>query len=297
MTTIPSRALAVLCAILVITTASGVQAEEPQFLAASFPDGYTRSEDVRYYNPGNLYEYINGQAVFYLSYKFTRLEHSVYKKGEDDYTVDIYELGSPLSAFGAFRQQRDMDAEDLGYGVEGAVIDYLTTFYAGKYYVEIIPRTTAAEKVDVMRGLAGHVAGAIGAPATLPAELAIFPKSGLVGNTERYVDENLLSYAFMGRGLTADYNQSGADRAMRVFISFAEDKAGDVYTEFSGKLNEAKSIDIGGEKGVTGDTPYRGTGIAVRWKGYVIGALSVDNKQAAVTVLTQVLANVKKNGK
>lgn len=294
MTAIPSRALTLFCAIFVFSSASGVRAEEPQFLKPSFPDGYTRSEEVRYYNPGNLYEYINGQAVFYLSYKFTRLEHSAYKKGEDEYTVDIYELGSPLSSFGAYRQQRDMDAENLGYGVEGAIIEYLTTFYAGKYYVEIIPRTTAAEKVDVMRGLAGHIAGVIGEPDTLPAELALLPKNGLVGNTERYVDENLLSYSFMGRGLTADYNQSGSDRAMRVFVSFAGDTAGDMYAEFNGKLKGSKSIDIGDEKGVIGDTPYRGTGIAVRWKGYVIGALSVDNEQAAVSVLTQLLANLRK---
>jgi len=294
MTMLSYRKLIILCAVGMFAIVSVVLADEPQFLKPSFPDGYTRSEEVRYYNPGNLYEYIDGQAVFYLSYKFTRLEHSVYKKGEDEYTVDIYELGSLLSAFGAFRQQRDMDAENLGYGVEGAIIDYLTTFYAGKYYIEIIPRTTAAEKVDVMRGLAGHIAAAINAPTALPVELEYLPKSGLVGNTERYVDENLLSYAFMGFGLTADYNQTGSDRAMRVFISFADDKAGDVYTEFSGKLNGSKAIDIGGEKGVIGDTPYRGTGIAVRWKGFVVGALSVDNEQTAVLVLAQLLKNLKK---
>ena len=49
----------------------------------------------------------------------------------------------------------------------------------------------------------------------------MLPKDGMVTGTEMYTGENLLSYTFLGHGLTADYEQEG-ERNLRVFISFAD---------------------------------------------------------------------------
>ena len=123
-------------AIFMIGLNSCIDAEQAHFLSDNFPDGFKRQGDVRYYNPGNLYEYINGQAVFYISYGFKNLEHGTYHNDGKEYTVDVYELKSRLSSFGAYRQQRDDDSAGLNAGVEGSVIDYLATFYKDNYYIE-----------------------------------------------------------------------------------------------------------------------------------------------------------------
>ena len=149
--------------------------EKVLFLDATL-NGFTRAEDVRFYDGSNLYEYINGQAVFYISYGFKRLEHGVYKKADKQYTVDVYELNSRLSAFGAYRQQRDPDADKLDAGAEGSILDYLTVFYKGPYYIEIIPVDSDSEDMETMRALAKAVAAKVPGETDTPPEVALFPR-------------------------------------------------------------------------------------------------------------------------
>ncbi len=210
-------------AVLILSCAlNAAGAEKALFLKDTFPDGFKLKEPVRFYNQGDLYEYIDGQAVFYISYGFKRLEHGVYVSGKKEYTVDVYELASRLSAFGAYRQQRDESSGELKVGVEGSTIEYLTTFYKGSHYIEIIPAGSESEDVPTMKKLASHVAAAIHGETELPPEVGLFPQKDLIAGSERYVDENLLSYSVMGRGLTAHYNQGG-DTELRVFLALPAD--------------------------------------------------------------------------
>ena len=270
-------------------------AEQTRFLNESFPNGFKRQGSVRFYNSGNLFEYINGQAVFYLSYGFKILEHGVYRKEGKEYTVDVYELNSRLSAFGAYRQQRDEDAADLDAGCEGSIIDYLTVFYKGNYYVEIIPTTTESEDVETMRTLAGHVVANVPGESELPPEVTLFPKEHLIPGSERYVDENLLSYSVMGRGLTARYDQ-GSDSELRVFLALPDnnEEALKVYNGFNGKIKNSSLAKLEEAQGIKGETPYRGMAIMYIRDRYVFGCLSIKDEGAANRVLTGLYDMLKK---
>jgi hypothetical protein len=270
-------------------------AEEAKFLKGA-PAGFTVKEPVSFFNRNNLYEYINGQAVFYNSYGFTRLEHGVYGKGGGTYTVDIYELGSNLSSFGAFRQQREEEAADYTVGVESALIEYLTVFYKDKYYIEVIPLSGGDDDVGAMKELAAWVDGALPGPNALPPELALFPAAGLVPKSERYVDESLISYSFMGRGLTATYKEAGQEKESRVFIGFAPDqaKAQEIFTGFGGKMANTQAIRIGDAAGVKGELPYRGLSIACQSGSFVYGCMGVSDEKQAAQLLGAVGENLKK---
>lgn len=261
--------------------------EEAQFLKKP-PEGFTLKEPVSFYNRNNLYEYIDGQAVFYNSYGFTRLEHGVYLKESGTYTVDIYELGSRLSALGAYRQQREEEATGLGLGVEGAIINYLTVFYKDKYYIEIIPLTSGSDDEGAMKLLAAFVEGVIPGSNDLPPELALFPPEGLIPKSERYVEESLISYSFMGRGLTALYREGGKDKELKVFIALTPDEgaAGEIYKGFIAKMNQTAPIQIGDREGMKGDLPYRGVSIACVSGRFVYGCMSVGDEKKAVSILT-----------
>jgi hypothetical protein len=283
---------AVLLALVPVLTA---EAEEALFLGKSFPDGFALKEDVRFYDQGNLYEYIDGQAVFYISYGFKRLEHGVYVTGDKEYTVDVYELASRLSAFGSFRQQRDSDAAPMKVGVEGATIEYLTVFYKGCHYVEIIPAGTSSEDVPTMRKLAEHIAAVIPGETELPPELGLFPAVGLSEGSERYVDENLLSYAVMGRGLTANYSQGG-DSELRVFIALPADAASakKVYDGFVEKIKDSSLQTLEKAQGMRGESPYRGTAFIYLRDRFVFGCLGVKNEDAAKKVMEALYGGLKK---
>jgi len=272
------------------------RAEEPRFLKQTFPGGFKLKEPVKFYDSGNLYEYIDGQAVFYLSYRFRRLEHGYYERGNGTFYVDVYELGSKLSAFGAYRQQREEDAEVLAAGCEGAITDYLAVFYKDRYYVEIIPMDSGGDTVESMKLLAGHVAGLIPGDTGLPAELEMFPKEGLSPGSERYVDENLISYSFMGRGLVARYRLPENENEIRLFIAIAENdaRAREILREYRNKLGNVSSVDIGDTKGAKGKEQYRGITMVTAWKNYVFGCLDVVDEAETIDLLSAALNNMKK---
>ncbi len=286
----------VVAAVLVLSCAlTTAGAEKALFLKDTFPDGFKLKEPVRFYNQGDLYEYIDGQAVFYISYGFKRLEHGVYVSGGKEYTVDVYELASRLSAFGAYRQQRDESSGELGAGVEGSTIEYLTTFYKGSSYIEIIPAGSESEDVPTMKKLAGHVAAAIPGETELPPEVGLFPQKDLLPGTERYVDENLLSYSVMGRGITANYNQ-GADTELRVFLALPPDReaAKKVYDGVLEKIKNTSLQKLEKAEGIMGDSPYRGVALMYLRDRFVFGCLNVKNEENARKILDALYANLKK---
>jgi hypothetical protein len=258
---------------------------------------YTQVEPPVVYTQKDLYEYINGQAVFYFSYGFTRLEHGYYSRGDTTYYVDVYELGSDLSAFGAFRQQREEDAAPLKIGAEGAQTDYLTVFWKGNRYVEIIPMSSGDPDLSGMQFIAREIDKKIKASLTLPKELSLLPGNTLKKGSERYVDENLMSYSFMGRGLTGVYSSPDGAGDFRVFISMAENESvsGKIFSEYSGKLEEQTKVKIGNKEGLKGKEPYRGTTIIAREGRFMYGAVDVKNEKAALGILEQVQQNLLKS--
>jgi hypothetical protein len=291
------RAVFFVAAVVALTTTASI-CEETRFLTLA-PDTFTLKVPVVIYNRTTLYELIDGEAMYYLSYGFDRLEHGIYQKGKGTYTVDIYELGSPLSAFGAYRQQREADAASYPVGTEGAMIEYLTTFFKDRYYVEIVPQSSGDDDVGAMKLLAGWVDGLLSGSKELPAEVSLFPTEGLVTGSERYVDESLISYSFMGRGLTASYKDPGQDKEVKVFIAFspAPDSAKAILDGFRSKLTNTVPVTIGGAEGVRGELPYRGVSLACVSGTNVFGCMGVTDEKAATARLAALAGRLKAFGK
>ncbi len=273
---------------------TGAAAEEAKFLKETFPGGFKAKEPVAFYDQGNLYEYINGQAVFYLSYGFTRLEHGYYENGDATFYVDVYELNSPLSAFGSYRQQRDQGSDSMDAGAEGSILDYLAVFYKGKFYVEIIPMS-GDDVMPMMAKLAEEVAKNIPGETAVPPEVDLLPRKDLVEGSERYVDENLISYTFMGRGLVATYTPGGGDREVRIFIAMPGDegRAQEIYDEYKAKFESPESVSLPVTQAVKGNEPYRGVTIVAQYNDYVFGCLDVKDEAAETALLEATLENLK----
>ena len=280
--------------LFILLTHSTAKSEEPLFLAHSLPDGFKLKEPVSFYNPGDLYEYINGQAVFYLSYGFKKLEHGHYEKGNASFYIDIYKLGSDLSAFGAYHQQKEIDAADLGIGSEGAIIDYLTVFYKGNYYVEIIPINNTGDTFEDMKILAGNIEKKIPGNAGIPPLVKLFPKEGLITGSERYTGENLLSYSFLGQGLSAEYKTKDEDKNAKIFIALTENEsqARKIFDSYREKLKNSSPVSISLIEGIKGDELYRGTTILTVWDRYVFGCLNVKNEAESIKLLSILYHNI-----
>ena len=294
--------LFVLCIIfLVFCTPIHAQTETVSLLPEKLGDGFKLTRPVAFYNSGNLFELINGQAVFYLSYGFIMLEHAFYEKKEATYTVDIYELADRLSAFGSYRQQKDEDASDLDVGCEGYIIDYLAVFYKDKYYIEIIPGKSRDDNITVMKLLAAQIEKRIPGTSEIPPELDLLPVEDMVPGSERYFGENLISYTFMGHGLTAKYIQKQEDKNITVFISLAgsEQEAQSIRDNFEEKLNNTSTVTHNFPgitiTGVTGTLPYRGNAMIYACKKYAFGFMGFADIEETLKLIGNLVKNLTKN--
>ncbi len=295
---IPMKRAILITAAAMLALIASAFAEESVYLKA-VPGGFTAKAPVSFYNRGNLYEYIDGQAVFYNSYGFTRLEHGTYQKGSGIYTVDIYELGSRLSSFGAFRQQREEEAKALSAGVEGAIIDYLAVFYKDKFYVEIIPQSSGDDDTGAMETISTWTDSLLPGEKTLPPEASVFPRDSLVPMSERYVDESLISYSFMGRGLSATYKLPGEEKELKVFLALTPgpDQAKELFKGFQEKMTNVQPFAAIGAEGAKGELPYRGVSIACLAGPYVYGAMAIGDEKKAAALLATMGEGLKKLGK
>jgi len=63
------------------------------------------------FGPENLWDYINGQAEFYLNYGFLRVDTAEYRaeSGTPSVVVEVYQMASSEEAFGIYAAERNPD--------------------------------------------------------------------------------------------------------------------------------------------------------------------------------------------
>lgn len=209
--------LAALAVVLFLAPAKGLaQAREgsPE-LAALVPrvDAWTQSEAPRSFFPESLFEYIDGAAESYLSYDFRELlVVDLEKKGtEATLTLEIYDMGSPVNAFGIFGaerypENRAVSIGELGY-FEGEALNFMT----GRFYVKMLGFGLEKETESILAGVGAQVAAAVKEKGALPALVLAFPRKGLVAQSEKYIKKNFMGYEFLRDGYVAAYKADGRE--------------------------------------------------------------------------------------
>src|SRR5512139_200439 len=86
----------------------------------------------------NLFEYIDGGAEVYHQYQFVGLVHQKYRAGEVELTVDIYDMGGAVNAFGIYSVERAPGYNYVPIGAEGYLNDLVLNFLQGPCYVKLL---------------------------------------------------------------------------------------------------------------------------------------------------------------
>ncbi|HIE54866.1 MAG TPA: hypothetical protein EYP90_06755, partial [Chromatiaceae bacterium] len=90
----------------------------PNFLAI-FPqkvNGWKCVMKPQAYDAKTIFDYMNGAAEIYLTYSFRRLYTALYKRGEVQIAVEVYDMGTPAEAFGIFSNELEGDVVPIGQG-------------------------------------------------------------------------------------------------------------------------------------------------------------------------------------
>src|ERR1035437_3876372 len=94
--------------------AQPVPAEVKTRLGALLPKG---GDAVRFY-ASDLYRYMDGGADIYLKYGLVALAHREYKSAGVEMTVDVFDMGGPVQAFGIYASERSPEYHFVDIGAE-----------------------------------------------------------------------------------------------------------------------------------------------------------------------------------
>ncbi|MBW2710572.1 MAG: hypothetical protein JRC58_01600 [Deltaproteobacteria bacterium] len=251
------------------------------------------------YVPENLYEYINGGADYFIAYGFVALTGANYAPvsgGMDSVTVDIYDMGDKLNAFGVFQPRRDSRAPSLNIGTGSFGYGDYVAFHKDRYYVEIQAYITGKKEKRVVKDMASMVAAHLPGDDSLPHELSYFPEKSRIAGSERYIRGGILGHAFLDRGMVCDYRMEG--KKVTAFVAFLSSDREAVmavdHHRFFLEKSEKKCLPLEGfgMHSFVSEEPYHKTIIVKQAGAFVAGVYDLTSVEAGKTLLTGILRNI-----
>ncbi|MGB9906066.1 MAG: DUF6599 family protein [Candidatus Saccharicenans sp.] len=173
-------------------------------------EGWQFQEEPQFFSPGTLFEYIDGASEAYLSYDFQELVVAQYQKDgtETVITLEIYDMGSPLNAFGIFSSERYPDNPDLNLGNAGYLEEEVLNFISGRFYIKLLCYNGGEETADYLKQFARLVEAGIKDKGKLPEVFRFFPPEGRVKNSEKYIKKNFMGFDFLNHGYIVLYRHN-----------------------------------------------------------------------------------------
>jgi hypothetical protein len=246
--------------------------------APSSLEGWSAAVGPIEYLPETLYEYLDGAAPRYLEYGFRKLMHVRYELGGDllaSVTLDVFDMGSELGAFGIYRSGRPPGAPAKEWGVEGHRSGTVAEAWKGNVYVYAEADDDRPALIGMLERLVAGVYGEVTGDASLPTILEPLPSDGLVPRSERYVAGDLLGYAFLPGGVLATYDIAGHEAQLFFSDLGSEALATEAMAQFRTHqsqwgvvVRDVPSIGVGGFQF---SDPGLGSGIVVGTSRYVAG--------------------------
>ncbi|HMD72080.1 MAG TPA: DUF6599 family protein [Bryobacteraceae bacterium] len=159
---------------------------------------------ARFYST-DLYRYLDGGADAYLDYGLVALIHREFKSGNVDLTVDIYDMGDPLQAFGIYSAERSPDYLFIPIGAEGHVDMGSLGFLQANYYVKLQAFGDNDNTPPALEAAARGIMARIGPRGTAPQPVSWFPAAGQVAASQKYVVKAPLGRDYLAPATTALY--------------------------------------------------------------------------------------------
>jgi len=262
---------------LALATLMACATEDSGFPAV---EGWTQPGEVLIYDADTLWEYINGAAELFVSYGVRSCQTTDLASGDMTVTVDLYDMGTPLNAYGVFEREASGEAVD----VEGAVAalvspPYQALLLKGSTYAKV--NVFEGElTMDAGRGLLQALAAALPGESTVPAEFGLLPTDGKIAGTDAYQAEAYLGLTELTDCVFAEYGGDEGE-AWQGFVVLPE-AASSVWETLAGQWN---SVELGGAEVLFREVPYRGFVGVMRTDSGIFGVSGAPDQEALLTRL------------
>lgn len=296
-----ARVVAILICMLCLSLSA--LAADPEIVRLLPPkacsDGWVMEDKPVVYTKDNLFDYINGEAELYFPYGFEVLGTARYASKINpavSLVMDVYKMGSLPHAFGMYANYRRSDDAVVKAGADAVLSPSQMLMYQDRYYVRL--QASGAPEIEPSVFLACAHALSNNLPQNLsrPKELDVFKISAVTPNSERYIAQSLLGYAFFRHGYMADASVN--DEQVQVFLVPEEsgEAARKVFGQYRAYLREsgkeAQVSDPADSMAMTASDPLYG-GVSVQQSGrYLLGVIRAKHPGAAAPLLQALKARL-----
>lgn len=275
------KRLSVLCGcLMLLTLGCGGGAEESAAApGVTFPEiaGWEPVGEIQTFDSETLYDYINGAADAYLSYGFEQLRVRDLTSGELTVTVSIYDMATPLNAFGIYRTEVPASEGALDVGAEARLAPpYQAFLLKDRYYVKVDALEGDFDEAAA-EGLLRSIADALPGDPGFPPALDILPEDGRVSGSVAFTKEGLLGLSELKECVHATYEVADAGTTFVGFVMLPGD--GETVGTVWDRLAETwRATEIDGQTVLWKETPYDGlVGVVREADDHVFGASGADD--------------------
>ncbi|PWE01472.1 hypothetical protein DDZ16_01995 [Marinilabilia rubra] len=262
--------------------------------AASFDPpqipGWLQDGDVEVFDKDNLFNHINGASEFYFSYNFQKLWVTRYKKDEAEMTLEVYDHGDIVHAYGIYSMERPPEADVKDIGAQGYYEESILNFVAGRYYVKMNAYREPNAALGVLMSTARMVSERMADDPSLPEIVRAMPGDQLVPNSRQFVSNTFMGLEFLGSAYRAKY--SNDDGELTLFVMERDSKS-DIENLLL-KYHEFAQTDVSvlSEGDYVIEDPFNGT-IHLSWIGnYIIGFSGDDLKSLRERIAAEMERNL-----
>ena len=291
-----------------LVTARAASADGKSALPAAVPP-FKMTKPVQVFSPSTLENHIDGQAESVKHYQFSQCDYAEYAPngaGNQLITVDIYEMGSPLDAYGYYSYQLSPSAKSVKYvpiGAEGYVTHDALSFWKGNYYV-VVTITAANAPANFQAALPKFgqaIASKLSGAGHAPAMLALLPP-GYTPHSERYLRTDVAAQSFLKNAVAAAYPTAGQQAELFVSDAGSPSAAKQAFTQYQAYLSRPATLAMGarvvpapgiGDSGIAVKTKFSGTVVAAVKGKYVIGIRKARDLTAAENLVKAAVARAK----
>jgi hypothetical protein len=247
-----------------LLSCSGQEADFPEV------DGWALAGDVLTYDADNLWEYINGAAELFLEYDVQTCRTADLSSGDMMVTVDLYDMGTPLNAFGIFNREHPAAGSPLPGATESVVSPpYQALLLKGATYVKV-NAVDGELTLNTGRDLLEALARVLPGQTDYPSELELLPQNGRLAGSEGYVREGFLGLTELSHCIYADY--VGADGGTWEGFVVLPAPGSSPAAVWESLADVWTSVKHEGRTVLYKEIPYRGLAGIVQTDGSIVGA-------------------------
>jgi hypothetical protein len=194
--------------------------------------GWEASGKDRTFNRQTLYDYMDGGAEVYLAFDLREVWARKYKGPRGaEMTLDIYDMGSPGEAFGAF--SCDRQDPEAGVGQESEYGPGLLRFWQGRYFVTITCSAEDQDAAGAVVALGKEAVKWLGPPGQKPDLVGFLPEESLrrdrtsffhsvinLNNRFFIASENILGLDQSTDCVIAEYDLDSAEPATLLLVRY-----------------------------------------------------------------------------